>query len=98
MPNESDRHILFLFIADTREAVDALEQDALASRSANSRAQHELARLGQVHETVRRRANAAVDRGLRIDPVNRTLLDLRRTIDENWIRRRVSDLTNAESR
>ena len=45
-----------------------------------------------------KKASPVVDRGLRIDPVNRSLLDLRRTIDENWIRRRASDITNASGR
>jgi hypothetical protein len=42
-----------------------------------------------------KRASPIVDRGLKIDPVNRELLELRKTIDENWIRRRMSDITNA---
>ncbi len=45
-----------------------------------------------------KKADAAVDRGLRIDPVDSALLDLRREIDENWIRRRVSDISNAKPR
>jgi tetratricopeptide (TPR) repeat protein len=45
-----------------------------------------------------KKANSVVDRGLRIDPVDPALLDLRRQIDEGWIRRRVSDFTNAEPR
>ena len=45
-----------------------------------------------------KKADPVVDRGLRIDPVAPALLDLRREIDENWIRRRVSGLTNAEPR
>jgi len=40
-------------------------------------------------------ASPIVDRGLKIDPVNRELLELRKTIDENWIRRKASDITNA---
>lgn len=42
-----------------------------------------------------KRASAVVDRGLKIDPVDRELLDLRKKIDENWIRRRLSGITNA---
>ena len=42
-----------------------------------------------------KRASPIVDRGLKIDPVNRELLELRGTIDSNWIRRRISDVTNA---
>jgi hypothetical protein len=45
-----------------------------------------------------RRASAAVDRGLRVDPVDRELLDLRKVIDENWIRRKLSGITNATGR
>jgi hypothetical protein len=40
-------------------------------------------------------ASPIVDRGLKIDPVDRELLELRQTIDANWIRRKLSDLTNA---
>jgi hypothetical protein len=42
-----------------------------------------------------RQASAAVDRGLRIDAVNRELLELRAVIDKNWLRRRASEITNA---
>lgn len=42
-----------------------------------------------------KRASPIVDRGLKIDPVNRELLELRSTIDTNWIRRKISDVTNA---
>jgi hypothetical protein len=45
-----------------------------------------------------KRASAVVDRGLKIDPVDRELLDLRKQIDENWIRRRLSGITNASGR
>ena len=45
-----------------------------------------------------KRASPLVDRGLKIDPVNRELLDLRREIDTNWIHRKVSDLSNAKPR
>src|SRR5207244_3447419 len=41
-------------------------------------------------------ASPIVDRGLKIDPVNRELLDLRQKIDLNWIRRKASDITNAQ--
>lgn len=42
-----------------------------------------------------KKASAVVDRGLRIDPVQTELLELRETIDRNWIRRKLSDVTNA---
>ena len=56
-----------------------------------------LARWGslEVDNKAWKKANAVVDRGLRIDPVHRELLELRKTIDENWIRRRLSDITGA---
>lgn len=59
-----------------------------------------LTRWGQleVGNKAWKKADPIVDRGLRIDPVNTALLELRRTIDENWIRRRVSEITNAEPR
>jgi hypothetical protein len=43
-------------------------------------------------------ASPIVDRGLKIDPVDRELLEERATIDKNWIRRKLSDLTNAKPR
>jgi hypothetical protein len=59
-----------------------------------------LTRWGQleVGNKAWKKASPVVDRGLRIDPVDSALLELRREIDENWIRRRVSDITNAEPR
>ncbi len=45
-----------------------------------------------------KKADGVVDRGLRIDPVDSSLLDLRRRIDEGWIRRKASDITNARGR
>lgn len=42
-----------------------------------------------------KRASAIVDRGLKIDPVHHELQRLRRVIDENWIRRKASDITGA---
>ncbi len=42
-----------------------------------------------------KRANAVVDRAMRIDAVDTELLDMRREIDENWIRRKLSRITNA---
>lgn len=42
-----------------------------------------------------KRASPIVDRGLKIDPVDRELLELRRRIDESWIRRKLSDVSNA---
>ena len=42
-----------------------------------------------------KQASGIVDRGLRIDPVDRELLELRSTIDTSWIRRKASDVSNA---
>jgi len=42
-----------------------------------------------------KQASAVVDRGLKIDAVSRELLELRATIDKNWIRRKMSDTSNA---
>ena len=42
-----------------------------------------------------RAASPIVDRGLKIDPVQPELLDLRQTIDKNWIRKKLSDVTGA---
>lgn len=45
-----------------------------------------------------KKASPIVDRGLKIDPVNVELLRLREIIDKNWIRRKLSGITNAEGR
>ena len=45
-----------------------------------------------------KQASAIVDRGLRVDPVDRELLELRAEIDRNWLRRKLSDVTNARGR
>lgn len=79
---------------------EVAEQCQREMEDADRRTVDLLTRWGQleVGNKAWKKANAVVDRGLRIDPVNTTLLDLRREIDENWIRRRVSDITNAEPR
>jgi tetratricopeptide (TPR) repeat protein len=41
-------------------------------------------------------AQAAIDRALRLDPVNAEALDLQETVKKNWIRRKASGLTNAQ--
>jgi len=43
-------------------------------------------------------ASAVVDRGLKLDPVDRELLELRETIDRNWVRKKLSDVSNAKGR
>lgn len=45
-----------------------------------------------------KRASAVVDRAMRLDAVDTELLDMRREIDENWLRRKLSRLTNARGR
>lgn len=59
-----------------------------------------LSRLGrmEVDNKAWKRASPVVDRGLKIDPVDRELLELRRIIDENWVRRKASDVSNAHPR
>lgn len=42
-----------------------------------------------------KKASPVVDRGLVVDPVNKELLDLRKLIDESWVRRKLSGITNA---
>ncbi len=43
-------------------------------------------------------AQEALDKALRIDPVNAEALDLQEKVDANWIRRKASGLTNASGR
>jgi tetratricopeptide (TPR) repeat protein len=43
-------------------------------------------------------AQEALDKALRIDPVNAEGLDLQEKVKANWIRRKASDLTNASGR
>jgi tetratricopeptide (TPR) repeat protein len=50
----------------------------------------------EVENKAWKRASPIVDRGLKIDPVDRELLELRRTIDASWLRRKVSEVTNAK--
>ncbi len=79
---------------------DIAEQCQREMKDADRRTVDLLTRWGELEVGNRswKKASAPVDRGLRIDPVNRTLLDLRHTIDTNWIRRRASGITNAKPR
>ena len=52
----------------------------------------------EVRNKAWKRASPIVDRGLQIDPVHSELTELRNEIDENWIRRRASDITGARGR
>jgi hypothetical protein len=49
----------------------------------------------EVENKAWKRASPIVDRGLVVDPVNPELLGLRKKIDENWLRRKLSDVSNA---
>ena len=40
-------------------------------------------------------AQEALDKGLRLDPVNEEALDLQERVKKNWIRKKASDMTNA---
>lgn len=67
-------------------------------RDCDGRAAEVLTRWGRLEVTNKnwKQASPIVDRGLKIDPVNRELLELRATIDANWIRRKMSDVSNAK--
>jgi hypothetical protein len=69
-------------------------------RDCDRRSVEVLTRWGdlEVGQKAWKRASPVVDRGLRIDPVDRELLELRRRIDENWMRRKLSSVTNAKPR
>jgi len=80
--------------AGAGEIADACDKEI---RDCDRRTVEVLIRWGrlEVDNKAWRRASPIVDRGLKIDPVDRELLELRRKIDENWIRRKVSEITNA---
>jgi hypothetical protein len=80
--------------AGAGEIADACDKEI---RDCDRRTVEVLIRWGrlEVDNKAWRRASPIVDRGLKIDPVDRELLELRRKIDENWIRRKASDITNA---
>jgi hypothetical protein len=52
----------------------------------------------EVENRAWKKASPLVDAGLKIDPVDRELLELRKKIDENWIRRKLSKITGATGR
>lgn len=80
--------------AGAGDVADACDRDM---RDCDRRTVEVLIRWGrlEVDNKAWKRASPIVDRGLKIDPVDRELLELRRKIDESWIRRKVSDITNA---
>jgi tetratricopeptide (TPR) repeat protein len=79
------------------ETADACDQEM---KDCDRRTVEVLVRWGrmEVENKAWKRASAIVDRGLKIDPVDRELLELRQTIDTNWIRRKASEVTNAKPR
>jgi len=78
-------------------AGDVAEQCDKDMQDCDRRTVEVLAKWGrmEVDNKAWKLASPIVDRGLKIDPVNRELLDLRATVDEKWIRRRASDISNA---
>lgn len=79
---------------------DVAESCAERMRDCDERTVEVLVRWGRldVQNKNWKHASATVDRGLKIDPVDRELLELRAAIDAGWIRRRASDVTNARGR
>jgi tetratricopeptide (TPR) repeat protein len=92
--------------ADYARIRKALKEGAVADECADrmkdcdDRTVEVLVRWGrlEVGNKTWKSASAIVDRGLRIDPVDRELLDLRAEIDRSWTRRKLSDVTNARGR
>jgi tetratricopeptide (TPR) repeat protein len=76
---------------------EVAEECAERARDCDDRAVEVLVRWGrlEVQNKNWKQASAIVDRGLKVDPVDRELLELRATIDANWIRRKLSDVSNA---
>lgn len=82
-----------------KSAKDAAIETECAERmkDCDARVVEVLTRWGrlEVENKAWKKASPIVDRGLVVDPMNRELLDLRKTIDTNWLRRKLSDVTNA---
>ena len=76
---------------------EVADQCADRVRECNERTVEILIRWGrlEVQNKSWKAASAIVDRGLKVDPVDRELLELRSTIDANWLRKKLSDVTNA---
>ena len=91
---------LYRRVKKTAGAGDVAESCDREIKDCDRRTVAVLARLGrmEVDNKAWKRASPVVDRGLKIDPVDRELLELRRTIDENWLRRKLSDVSNAHPR
>ncbi|MCG3133696.1 MAG: hypothetical protein HMLKMBBP_00921 [Planctomycetes bacterium] len=86
--------------AKVRKAVrtgDVAEECAERMKDCDLRVVEVLARWGRMEcdNKAWKKASPVVDRGLVTDPVNKELLDLRKLIDESWVRRKLSGITNA---
>jgi hypothetical protein len=92
-----DARVIYRRVKKAVGAGDVADQCDKDMQDCDRRTVEVLAKWGrmEVDNKAWKRASPIVDRGLKIDPVNRELLDLRATIDANWIRRRLSDVTNA---
>lgn len=86
--------------ARVRKAVkegEAADECAERAKDCDERTVEVLVRWGrlEVQNKSWKQASSIVDRGLKIDAVDRELLELRATIDANWVRRKLSDVSNA---
>ncbi|MCE9636119.1 MAG: hypothetical protein K8T90_10475 [Planctomycetes bacterium] len=83
-----------------KTAKDGPVAEACAERikDCDGRTAEVLSRWGRLEVSNKnwKQASPIVDRGLKIDPVNRELLELRATIDASWIRKKMSDVSNAK--
>jgi hypothetical protein len=95
--NFQDARYIYRRVKKAAGAGDVADQCDKDMQDCDRRTVEVLAKWGrmEVDNKAWKLASPIVDRGLKIDPVNRELLDLRKTIDESWIRRRASDITNA---
>jgi hypothetical protein len=92
-----DARFIYRRVKKAAGAGDVADQCDKDMQDCDRRTVEVLAKWGrmEVDNKAWKLASPIVDRGLKIDPVNRELLDLRKTIDEKWIRRKASDITNA---
>jgi hypothetical protein len=92
-----DARAVYKRVKKAAGAGDVADQCDKDMRECDRRTVEVLARWGamEVDNKSWKTASPIVDRGLKIDPTHRELLDLRKVIDESWIRRKMSDITNA---
>lgn len=92
-----DARAVYRRVKKAAGAGDVADRCDVESRDCDRRTVQVLIRWGRMEADQKawKRASPIVDRGLKIDPVDRELLELRRKIDENWIRRKMSDVSNA---